>query len=82
MILYCFIFIQIVSGISKNAISSGEESKSAQGASVPSLGLSNKAVFEDESSIPESDRHVKDNMPGKSKNSKFLVFYETYRAIV
>jgi len=34
-----------------------------QGASVPSLGLSNKAVFEGEKVIPEEERHVKDQYP-------------------
>jgi elongator complex protein 2 len=37
----------------------------AQGASVPSLGLSNKAVFESEtaSKVVEAERHVKDMYP-------------------
>lgn len=36
----------------------------AQGASVPSLGLSNKAVFEGETDlVPEMDKHVKDQFP-------------------
>ena len=36
----------------------------AQGASVPSLGLSNKAVLEgDTEPIPEMERHVKDQFP-------------------
>ncbi len=38
-------------------------SKVAQGASVPSLGLSNKAVFEDESQVADNERHVKDQYP-------------------
>ena len=36
----------------------------AQGASVPSLGLSNKAVLEgEEEPVPEMDKHVKDQFP-------------------
>ena len=36
---------------------------SAQGASTPSLGLSNKAVYEGETQTPETDKHVKDQFP-------------------
>ena len=35
----------------------------AQGASVPSLGLSNKAVVQDAIETPELDKHVKDQFP-------------------
>ena len=35
----------------------------AEGASVPSLGLSNKAVFEENEGREESERHVKDLYP-------------------
>ena len=34
-----------------------------QGASMPSLGLSNKAVFRGQTETPEADRHVKDQFP-------------------
>ncbi len=46
-------------------IESGEKSKlMAQGASVPSLGLSNKAVMEGQPSAEEEkERHVKDQFP-------------------
>ena len=37
--------------------------KRSEGASVPSLGLSNKAVLEGEQSIPEMEKHVKDQFP-------------------
>lgn len=40
-----------------------DREKLAQGASLPTLGLSNKAVFEGEKSIPEEERHVKDQFP-------------------
>ena len=33
------------------------------GADVPSLGLSNKAVLEGDQSVPEVDKHVKDQYP-------------------
>ena len=34
-----------------------------QGASLPALGLSNKAVYEGEQQVPEAERHVKDQFP-------------------
>jgi len=34
-----------------------------QGASLPTLGLSNKAVFDGEKAVPEEERHVKDQFP-------------------
>ena len=34
-----------------------------QGASLPTLGLSNKAVYEGGKCIPEEERHVKDQFP-------------------
>ena len=37
-------------------------SSAPQGASVPALGLSNKAVYEHQEMLPE-DRHVKDEYP-------------------
>ena len=40
-----------------------EREKLPQGASLPTLGLSNKAVYEGEKTIPEEDRHVKDQFP-------------------
>ena len=35
----------------------------AQGASTPSLGLSNKAVFEGVEETPQTEKHVKDQFP-------------------
>lgn len=32
-----------------------------KGASIPSLGLSNKAIYSD--AIPDADRHIKDEYP-------------------
>ena len=40
-----------------------ERANLPQGASLPTLGLSNKAVYEGERSIPEEQRHVKDQFP-------------------
>ncbi|CAB4058968.1 ELP2 [Lepeophtheirus salmonis] len=49
----------------KKNLDRSEISRFAQGASVPSLGLSNKAVFEGSSSVPENEdtKHVKDQFP-------------------
>ena len=39
------------------------KTKRSLGADVPSLGLSNKAVLEGDQSVPEVDKHVKDQYP-------------------
>eukprot|EP00088_Acartia_fossae_P049297 TRINITY_DN5423_c0_g1_i6.p1 TRINITY_DN5423_c0_g1~~TRINITY_DN5423_c0_g1_i6.p1 ORF type:complete len:802 (-),score=139.46 TRINITY_DN5423_c0_g1_i6:13-2394(-) len=46
-------------------VSDIDKSTLPQGASLPTLGLSNKAVYEGElnNQIPEGDRHVKDQFP-------------------
>ena len=56
-------FLGNLASISGISLAPGELDK-AQGASVPSLGLSNKAVFEGQAdnANPE-ERHVKDNLP-------------------
>eukprot|EP00095_Tigriopus_kingsejongensis_P005619 maker-scaffold335_size202896-snap-gene-1.17 protein:Tk05619 transcript:maker-scaffold335_size202896-snap-gene-1.17-mRNA-1 annotation:"probable elongator complex protein 2-like" len=55
-------FLDNLGSISQEALPDSDY-KSAQGASVPSLGLSNKAVLGDESSLPEHERHPKDTYP-------------------
>ncbi len=57
-------FLDNLESICGRAVSSSEEkARLAQGASVPSLGLSNKAVLEGATVIPEMERHVKDQYP-------------------
>ncbi|XP_040581594.1 elongator complex protein 2 [Lepeophtheirus salmonis] len=58
-------FLVNLSLITKKNLDRSEISRFAQGASVPSLGLSNKAVFEGSSSVPENEdtKHVKDQFP-------------------
>ena len=40
-----------------------EVSTAAQGASTPSLGLSNKAVYQGQSETQTQEKHVKDQFP-------------------
>ena len=57
-------FIDNVSSITKSEKFKGDGRTLAQGASVPSLGLSNKAVLDgNEEPTPEVDKHVKDQFP-------------------
>lgn len=58
------IFLENLSNISKLDLTSEILDKKAHGASVPSLGLSNKAVDKsDLNVVPEKARHVKDQYP-------------------
>ena len=57
-------FIENISAITCDPESYKDGEFLAQGASVPSLGLSNKAVLEgEEESVPETEKHVKDQFP-------------------
>ena len=62
-------FIENISAITNNfdQFTGDQEFLTAQGASVPSLGLSNKAVLDAKKGeteiIPETEKHVKDQFP-------------------
>jgi len=54
------------------SLSDVDKSKLPQGASLPTLGLSNKAVYEGEKQIPEGKRHVKDQFPDSYFTAELL----------
>ena len=56
-------FIENISSITTSDQFVGDSQFLPQGASVPSLGLSNKAVLDANEEVPEMDKHVKDQYP-------------------
>ena len=58
-------FVDNVSAITgQDYVTDEQGAKRSEGASVPSLGLSNKAVLQgDQTPIPEVEKHVKDQFP-------------------
>ena len=56
-------FIENISSITTSDKFVGDSQFLPQGASVPSLGLSNKAVLDANEEVPEMDKHVKDQYP-------------------
>ena len=56
-------FLENLSLITGQKMEYGGSLAVAQGASTPSLGLSNKAVFQGEQETPVQEKHVKDNFP-------------------
>ena len=56
-------FLDNLTRISGAQVTAQERQGAAQGASTPSLGLSNKAVYQGQTETPVEEKHVKDQFP-------------------
>ena len=56
-------FLDNLARISGAQVTQQERQGAAQGASTPSLGLSNKAVYQGQTETPVEEKHVKDMFP-------------------
>ena len=56
-------FLDNLTRITGAQVTAEERQGAAQGASTPSLGLSNKAVYQGQTETPAEEKHVKDQFP-------------------
>ena len=56
-------FLDNLARITGVQVTAQERQGAAQGASTPSLGLSNKAVYQGQTETPAEEKHVKDQFP-------------------